>query len=242
MYLMIPISVIISLIIILLYTSFYSMLLQFSKAIAISYDQNYNIDHNNKNYNVYNSNEFFKNKSNLHNYQNLKHGLKIQYPANWTLSEENGNTSDIGQQQKLLKLKDDGNIVTFYSPLENNNGSHPANFRIFSRDLPLEVIGSSSYPTNSYLLDRYSFSFLHALMHSNSTIMEPFVKVTFGIDKNIGYVIQYGLGNTQQSVLEALTINNNKIYDLRYTNELKDYSKYLPVVKSMINSLDIETD
>jgi uncharacterized protein YkwD len=182
-----------------------------------------------------------KNKTILQSYQNLNYGIKVQYPDNWTFSEENGSIVRFGEQQKYLQL-DDGSFISFYSPLKNDNDTYLANLRIYAKDLPSEIEKLSN-ASHLSLLDLYAIYFLHMLKYSNFTIAEPIKKTMLGIDNKSAIKIRYTTGDaqTQQSVLDVFTLYNNKIYGLRYTSELNEYSKYLPVINAMINSFEIKT-
>ncbi|HYO06121.1 MAG TPA: PsbP-related protein, partial [Phototrophicaceae bacterium] len=180
----------------------------------------------------------YKNKSAPKTYQNPDHGIKIQYPSDWTFSEENGSIVKFGQQ-KYLQL-DDGSFVAFYSPLESSNDTHLANLRVYSKDLPAEIekLDGSSHLS---LLDLYSVYFSHFLKYSNLTVVEPIAKTHLGADNKSAYQIQYASGDgkqKQQSMLDTFTIYNNKIYGLRYTSEPNEYSKHLQVVKTMVASFE----
>ncbi|HYO06714.1 MAG TPA: CAP domain-containing protein, partial [Phototrophicaceae bacterium] len=179
-----------------------------------------------------------KNKSASKTYQNPDHGIKVQYPNDWTFSEENGSIVKFGQQ-KYLQL-DDGSFVAFYSPLENNNDTHLANLRVYAKELPAEIekLDGSSHLS---LLDLYSVYFSHFLKYSNLTVVEPIAKTRLGSDNKSAYQIQYASGDgkqKQQSMLDTFTIYNNKIYGLRYTSEPNEYSKHLPAVKTMAESFE----
>ena len=180
-----------------------------------------------------------KDKSASKTYQNPDHGIRIQYPNDWTFSEENGSIVKFGQQ-KYLQL-DDGSFVAFYSPLESNNDTHLANLRVYAKDLPVEIeqLDGSSHLS---LLDLYSVYFSHFLKYSNLTVIEPIAKTSLGTGNKSAYQIQYASGDAkqkqQQYMLDTFTLYNNKIYGLRYTSEPNEYSKHLPAVKTMAESFE----
>ena len=186
--------------------------------------------------------EGLKNKSKtfLLPYQNLNHGVKIQYPDDWTFSEENGSIVRFGEQQKYLQL-DDGSFIAFYSPLKNSNDTYLANLRIYAKDLPSEIEKLSN-TSHLSLLDLYAIYFLHTLKYSNFTIAEPITKTMLGIDNKSAVKIQYVTGNgpPQLSVLDVFTLYNDKIWGLRYTSESSEYSKHLPAVKTAMDSFEIK--
>ena len=181
-----------------------------------------------------------KNKTFLRPYQNPNYGVKIQYPHDWTFSEENGSIVRFGDQQKYLQL-DDGSFIAFYSPLKNSNDTYLANLRIYTKDLPSEIEKLSN-TSHLSLLDLYAIYFLHTLKYSNFTIAEPITKTMLGIDNKSAVKIQYvtGVGQQKLSVLDVFTLYNDKIYGLRYTSELNEYSKYLPVIKTLMDSFEIK--
>ncbi len=182
-----------------------------------------------------------KDKSASKTYQNPGHGIKIQYPNDWTFSEENGSIVKFGQQ-KYLQL-DDGSFVAFYSPLESSNDTHLANLRVYAKDLPAEIekLDGKSHLS---LLDLYSIYFSHFLKYSNFTVVEPIAKTSLGTDNKSAYQIKYASGDgnqkqqQQQSMLDTFTLYNNKIYGLRYTSEPNEYSKHLPAAKTMAESFE----
>ncbi len=186
------------------------------------------------------------NKTDFFSYQNNEQNIKILYPKNWTFSEENGSIIKFGkvlEQQKYLQI-DDGSFVAFYSPLKNANDTYLDNLRIFTKDLSLQDYNisksDSSKPLSSITqLKLYTFFYLDLIKNSNVTIIDPLSKTMFGIDNYPSYKIGYKTDDAQQYVLETWTISNNKIYGLRYTAQLNDYPKYLPLVKIMMDSFEI---
>jgi hypothetical protein len=163
-----------------------------------------------------------------------------------TFSEENGSIIRFGkvlEQQKYLQI-DDGSFVAFYSPLKNANDIYLDNLRIFTKDLSLQDynISESNFgkPLSfDILLKLYTSFYLDLLRNSNVTIIDPVSKTVLGIDNYPAYKIGYKTEDGQQYVFEIWTIYNNKVYGLRYTAQLNDYPKYLPIVKIMMDSFEI---
>jgi hypothetical protein len=185
------------------------------------------------------------NKADFLSYQNKEQNVKVSYPKNWTFSEENGSIIKFGkvlEQQKYLQI-DDRSFVAFYSPLKNANDTYLDNLRIFSKDLSLQNYNISKSDSgkslSSTLLKLYTSFYLDFLKNSNVTIIDPLSKTILGIDNYPAYKIGYKTEDEQQYVFETWTIYNNKIYGLRYTAQLKDYPKYLPLVKIMMDSFEI---
>lgn len=125
--------------------------------------------------------------------------------------------------------------------MKNSNDTYLANLRIYAKDLPSEIEKLSN-TSHLSLLDLYAIYFLHALKYSNFTIAEPITKTMLGVDKKSAVKIQYVTknGQPQQSVLDVFTLYNDKIYGLRYTSESNEYSKFLPVIKAVIDSFEIK--
>ena len=186
------------------------------------------------------------NKTDFLSYQNNEQNVKVSYPKNWTFSEENGSIIRFGkvlEQQKYLQI-DDGSFVAFYSPLKNANDIYLDNLRIFTKDLSLQDynISESNFgkPLSfDILLKLYTSFYLDLLRNSNVTIIDPVSKTVLGIDNYPAYKIGYKTEDGQQYVFEIWTIYNNKVYGLRYTAQLNDYPKYLPIVKIMMDSFEI---
>jgi len=186
------------------------------------------------------------NKTDFLSYQNNEQNVKVSYPKNWTFSEENGSIIKFGkvlEQQKYLQI-DDGSFVAFYSPLKNANDIYLDNLRIFTKDLSLQDynISESNFgkPLSfDILLKLYTSFYLDLLRNSNVTIIDPVSKTVLGIDNYPAYKIGYKTEDGQQYVFEIWTIYNNKVYGLRYTAQLNDYPKYLPIVKIMMDSFEI---
>ena len=186
------------------------------------------------------------NKTDFLSYQNNEQNVKVSYPKNWTFSEENGSIIRFGkvlEQQKYLQI-DDGSFVAFYSPLKNAHDTYLDNLRIFNKDLSLQDynISESNFgkPLSfDILLKLYTSFYLDLLRNSNVTIIDPVSKTVLGIDNYPAYKIGYKTEDGQQYVFEIWTIYNNKVYGLRYTAQLNDYPKYLPIVKIMMDSFEI---
>jgi hypothetical protein len=186
------------------------------------------------------------NKTDFLLYQNNEQNVKVSYPKNWTFSEENGSIIKFGkvlEQQKYLQI-DDGSFVAFYSPLNNPNETYLDNLRIFTKDVSLQDynISESNFgkPSSSAtLLKLYTYFYLDLLRNSNVTVIDPLSKTMFGIDNYPAYKISYKAEGGQQHIFETWTIYSNKVYGLRYTAQLNDYPKYLPLVKIMMASIEI---
>ena len=186
------------------------------------------------------------NKADFLSYQNNEQNVKISYPKNWTFSEENGSIIKFGkvlEQQKYLQI-DDGSFVAFYSPLNNANDTYLDNLRIFTKDLSLQdynISKSDSGKSLSFdtLLKLYTSFYLDLLRNSNVTIIDLLSKTVLGIDNYPAYKIGYKTEDGQQYIFETWTIYNNEVYGLRYTAQLNDYPKYLPIVKIMMDSFEI---
>jgi hypothetical protein len=186
------------------------------------------------------------NKTDFLLYQNNEQNVKVSYPKNWTFSEENGSIIKFGkvlEQQKYLQI-DDGSFVAFYSPLNNPNETYLDNLRIFTKDVSLQDynISESNFgkPSSSAtLLKLYTYFYLDLLRNSNVTVIDSLSKTMFGIDNYPAYKISYKAEGGQQHIFETWTIYSNKVYGLRYTAQLNDYPKYLPLVKIMMASIEI---
>ena len=207
------------------------------KVVNISYDNTAKVSSSSGN---------SSNKTDFLLYQNNEQNVKVSYPKNGTFSEENGSIirfDKVLEQQKYLQI-DDGSFVAFYSPLNNPNETYLDNLRIFTKDVSLQDynISESNFVkplSSATLLKLYTSFYLDLLRNSNVTIIDALSKTVFGIDNYPAYKIGYKTEDDPQYVFEIWTIYNNKVYGLRYTVQLNDYPKYLPLVKIMMDSFEI---
>jgi hypothetical protein len=156
-------------------------------------------------------------------YQNSSYGIVIQYPANWTIDEEDSDPND-----------NITNIVTFISPFTSRFDIYPENLGISIDRLSNPNMTLEEY-ANSLILDynKTLTDFKLIELNTNSTLGEG--------NNNPAYRLIYTdrEDNINYKTMEIGTIIGDRVYYIEYIAEEKKYSNYLPVIQMMINSLEI---
>jgi hypothetical protein len=170
------------------------------------------------------SSSIVPNSSNLTNailtYQNNSYGIRIQYPANWTKSE-----------QELDPNDNVTNIVALSSPLLST-------FDNFSETL---AISTETLSNQNMTLKEYATS----LVTDYNKTLTDFKLIDLNTKIVLGGKPAYGLtytdreDNINYKTAEIGTIIGDRIYYVEYIAEEKQYSDYLPKIKMMIDSLQI---
>jgi hypothetical protein len=170
------------------------------------------------------SSSIVPNSSNLTNailtYQNNSYGIRIQYPANWTKSE-----------QELDPNDNVTNIVALSSPLLST-------FDNFSETL---AISTETLSNQNMTLKEYATS----LVTDYNKTLTDFKLIDLNTKVVLGGKPAYGLtytdreDNINYKTAEIGTIIGDRIYYVEYIAEEKQYSDYLPKIKMMIDSLQI---
>jgi hypothetical protein len=149
-------------------------------------------------------------------YDNPTHGIKMQYPAEWTVST-NG-------------LQSYSNIVGFFSPLQNLTDVLPA-------QVTLSVTGYSA----NVSLDEYTNM---TLMEIEQQGLEVNESNAFTLAGNPGYRIIFTpppqAVPVSLSVMQVWTVINDKVYLLAYTADSSKFQINLPLVQHMLDSLQVE--
>jgi len=160
--------------------------------------------------------------SDILTYQNSSYGVRIQYPASWTIDEQ-----DVDPNDTIT------NIVTFSSPLTSR-------FDIYSENLG---IGLERLADQNMTLEEYTTSLI---TDYNETLtdfnpIELNTNITLGGGNNPAYKLVYTdrEDNINYKTMEIGTIIGDKVYYIQYIAEEKKYSNYLPTIQMMINSLQI---
>jgi eukaryotic-like serine/threonine-protein kinase len=149
-------------------------------------------------------------------YDNPTHGIKMQYPADWTVST-NG-------------LQSYSDIVGFFSPLQNLTDVLPA-------QVALSVM---SYSAN-VSLDEYTNMTLTEIEQQGLEVNES---NGFTLAGNPGYRIIFSpppqTVPVSLSVMQVWTVVNDKVYLLAYTAEGSEFQNNLSLVQQMLDSLQVQ--
>ncbi|BAT55640.1 Serine/Threonine protein kinase [Nostoc sp. NIES-3756] len=155
--------------------------------------------------------------SNLEIYKNTVYGITIKYPQQW--------------QKTVTPDRITGNLVKFISPKENDADIYTENLNLIIQDLPetrRELTQLNTFYINEIKQFHQNFQIIQEAESQLANQPAHQVVYTFTEDRI----------NLQR--LQIWTIKNNKAYILTYTADAAKYSKYLPVVQTMISSLVIE--
>ncbi|HET6799910.1 MAG TPA: PsbP-related protein [Nitrososphaeraceae archaeon] len=150
-------------------------------------------------------------------YENLLLGIKMQYPSNWTVSSS--------------ALRDYSDVVAFYSPLQN-----------LSDALPAQLVLSMVRYSQNISLDEYTNLSLSALNQSQQFIVNE--SNPFTLANNPAHrIIFSAISPTDQvnfNVMQIWTSIGNKLFILSYNAEAPKFSKNLPIIEQMLQSVEIK--
>ena len=156
-------------------------------------------------------------------YDNPIHGVKIQFPSNWTIDKKQ--TSDYDDVTKIVGfIKDPNSLAGDFLISVHNLTNKYVNQTL---DLAELLNGPINYYKEYYhdfnlIESNYNVSFSN---HPNSAYR------LIWIDKEGQYTIK---------TMQIGTILGNQAYLLRYYAELGEYSDNLPLIEKMIHSLKIK--
>ena len=151
-------------------------------------------------------------------YTNPNHGIKIQYPSNWTLGEH---------------PYTDRFVVDFTPTLKNISDTAPATVT-----LSVETVKQNT-TLNGFTvatLDKAKQSLPgFQIIESNTTTLAG----------NPAHKITYAFASTDPSVqlpflsMNVWTIKHSKVYNISYTEAKSNYVKYLSTVQNIIDSFKL---
>jgi hypothetical protein len=149
-------------------------------------------------------------------YENPVYGIKMQYPADWTVS--------------TTGLQSYSGIVGFYSPLQN-----------LTDVLPAQVSLSIMTYSQNVSLDEYTNMTLTELEQQGLEVNES---DAFTLAGNSGHRIIFSPPPQTTpiifSVMQVWTTIDDRIYLLSYNAEGSEFQNNLPVVEQMLNSLQVQ--
>jgi serine/threonine-protein kinase len=149
-------------------------------------------------------------------YQNPVYGIKMQYPANWTVS--------------TTGLQSYNSIVGFYAPLQN-----------LTDVLPAQVSLSITTYSQNVSVDEYTNMTLTEIEQQGLEVNES---DAFTLAGNPGHRIIFSPQPQTTpitfSIMQVWTTIDNKIYQLSYNAEGSEFQNNLPVVEQMLDSLQVQ--
>lgn len=149
-------------------------------------------------------------------YANFVHGLRLQYPAGWTVQE-----------------KEEGSnyVVAFVSPMESVSDPFRENLNVWIQQLPPDVS-----------LDQYMQM---TLQQFQQACMQPPQMTKTQIAGWPAYELVFttppppGVSYAGRCLQYAL-VQNGKSYVISYTALLSTFDRYLPAIQAMVGSLQIK--
>ena len=161
--------------------------------------------------------------NNFLTYNNPTYKIKMQYPADWTVST---NT-----------LQTYSGVVAFYSPLQS-----------LTDILPAELSLSITTYSQGVSLDEYTKTTLAALDQQGIKVSDsnaftlagkPGHRILFSPPQPQPQNNNQGDPQVSISIMQAWTTIGSKVYLISYSAEESKFQKYLPTVEQMLSSLQI---
>jgi S1-C subfamily serine protease len=165
--------------------------------------------------------EIIEEEEDLPSFENNSYGITIQYPANWTKDEE-----DLDPTDPIT------NIVTFSAPFDSRLDQYSENFGISIENLTDTNMTLEEYADS--LIANYNETL------TDFKLIESNTNSTLG-GSNPAYRLVYSdrEDDTSYRTMEVGTIIGDKVYFIEYIAEEENYSDYLPIVYTMVDSLEI---
>jgi hypothetical protein len=169
------------------------------------------------------------NTDNFFTYSNAACGITVKYPPDWQKVELSDN----------YRSKSDSDVIAYLSPPKTTISENQTDFSIFSIDVKQAFSTKSLRGYTIQNLDSYKTLPKFSLMESNTTYMGdyPAYRIIFKDGSD--------LKSKQNEIYKEMaiwTVQNNKIYELRYGDSNQDrFDKTLPVLQAMIDTVVLET-
>jgi photosystem II reaction center protein PsbP len=169
--------------------------------------------------------------SNYLTYDNPLLGIKMQYPANWSVREYAYNNSAAY------------NVVAgFYSP--SKTGSQLGNVSGVSGNfipyLDIFVFASNGMSLNDIVQQRINNFLNNSNFAIDSNESKPFTIHGNHPAYMLVYTVTVGADEFFRK-MQAWTIFDNKMYVITFTSQQALFSNYIPIVDKMVNSFEIQT-
>jgi PsbP-like protein len=164
-------------------------------------------------------------------YDNPILGMKIQYPANWSVQEYPYNDSAAY------------NVVTgFYSP--SKTGSQPGNVSDMSVNfvpyVDILVFASNGMSLNDIVQQKINNFLNNADFAIDNNQSKPFTLKGNHPAYMLVYTVIVG-GDEFFRKRQVWTIFDDKVYVITFTSQQASSSDYIPIVDKMINSFEVQT-
>jgi hypothetical protein len=178
-------------------------------------------------------------------YENPELGFKIDYPSNWTKA---GNDKGSIPVMFSLTESEDG-ITTSPQPVPTTDKKIKANILVNVQPagpLSLQQTGNGETQQMKASLEKFSLKKINELINSRNTkfnILENNPAATIGVKNVPAYQLVYNgtkiTDNSKVKGFDIFTIQGDKVYNILYLAEEKDYDKLLPTIQMMTNSFEL---
>ena len=176
-------------------------------------------------------------------YNNAQYNFDMQYPSNWQKIEFTQGIERGGRNT----------IVNFLSPSEGTVDKFREYFIVEVGDLRPQQGFAMSSPSSFSLLTEYVnhqisnykklYQGFQLTESSTSSLLNKTDNNSSGPDDNsLSYKIVYTHDDTTAGkikVMELYLLKNNKIYLLSFHSEASNYSKFLPTIQKIVDSVHI---
>jgi hypothetical protein len=180
--------------------------------------------------------------SNNHNtfslYKNVQYNFEMQYPSNWQKIEFTQGIERGGRNT----------VVNFLSPSEGTVDKFREYFIVEVGDLRPEQAVAMPSSSSISLLTEYvnhqisNYKKLYQGFQLNESSLNESDNSTSPNDNSPYYKIVYIYDDTtagKTKIMELYLLKNNKIYSLSFHSEASNYSKYLPTIQKIVDSVHI---
>jgi hypothetical protein len=171
-------------------------------------------------------------------YKNAQYNFDMQYPSNWQKIEFTQGIERGGRNT----------VVNFLSPSEGTVDKFREYFIVEVGDLRPQQGFAMSSPSSFSLLTEYvnlqisnykklyqGFQLTESLLNKTNNYSSP-------NDYSLSYKIVYTYDDTTAGkikIMELYFFKNNKIYSFSFHSEASNYSKFLPTIKKIVDSVHI---
>ena len=170
------------------------------------------------------------NNDNYEIYENPKLKIKLQYPSDWRNFESDG--------PALSNLK---GIVTF-EPLQEKGQEET-----IEQEVPIVSIIAEDLPSNNITIDQFikiQHDNFRQLFSDFNFRLENKTAVIIGDDRaeKFEYTIVDPYSDRIRNGMVTWIIRGDTVYMVSYVGEQAQYSKYLPIVEKLIDSIEFTND
>ena len=171
-------------------------------------------------------------------YKNAQYNFDMQYPSNWQKIEFTQGIERGGRNT----------VVNFLSPSEGTVDKFREYFIVEVGDLRPQQGFAMSSPSSFSLLTEYvnhqisNYKKLYQGFQLTESLLNKTDNNSSPNDYSLSYKIVYTYGDTTAGkikIMELYLLKNNKIYSLSFHSEASNYSKYIPTIQKIFDSVHI---